>query len=186
MLSLLEENSGEAEVRSVAWRSTKALTVAMLVVFFAGTYLFNFFGIDPNAIKVFGGIILIIMGYNMIQGYGKRVNHSPKEQLAAMEREDIAIVPLAIPIAMGAGLATTLISISVEADGWMDYLSASLAIFLCSVAYWQILRNMPYIKRALGYNGLRIFNRIMGLVVGSLAAQMIVNGVVSLYQINFS
>jgi multiple antibiotic resistance protein len=185
MLSLLEEDATREEVRTVAKRSAKAVLLASLIIFGIGTYIFQFFGISPFGLKVFGGIILLMMAFNMVQGHGKRVNHSSKEAEAAQDRDDISIVPLAIPVSVGAGLATTLITMSAEATGWQDYLSATLAILICGLAYGLILQRMPYIKKKLGINGLRIFNRLMGLIVGSLAAQMVVTGLLALYH-NFT
>ena len=82
---------------------------------------------------------------------------------------------------MGAGLVTTLITMSVEAQGWKEYLSGVLAVVICSTAFLLILQRMPWIKKVLGLNGIRIFNRLMGLIVGALASQMIVNGLLALY-----
>lgn len=180
MLSLLPDDASQEEIQQTAWKSSKAAFTAMLIIFLAGTYLFSFFGISPNGLKVFGGIILFVMGFNMVQGVGKRVNHTAKDQVAAMEREDIAIVPLGIPVMVGAGMVTTLLTLSVAAESWQNYLSGAVAILICSVAGLLILRRMPLIKKTLGVNGLKVFNRLMGLIVGSLAAQMIITGALSL------
>lgn len=182
MLSLVESDTEKAEIRSIAWKNSRAVFFASLVVFLSGYYIFNFFGISPHGLRIFGGVILFLMGYNMIQGHGKRVNHSAKEQEAAKDRNDISIVPLAIPIIVGGGLVTTLINMSISAEDWTDYLSGVLAIVICSVANLLILQRAPFIKKRLGENGLKIFNRLMGLIVGSLASQMIVQGLLGLYQ----
>jgi len=186
MLGLLEENASREEVRSTAKKTTRASFIAMLVTFLLGTYIFDFFGISPDGLRIFGGTILFIMGLNMVQGHGKRVNHNVKDQEAALEREDISVVPLGIPVMVGAGLATTLINLSIAAKTWQDYVSGILAIVVCSIAALLILQRMPFIKKTLGDNGLKVFNRIMGLVVGSLAAQMFLSGVFSFYQNNFA
>mgnify|MGYP003926212991 CR=1 FL=1 len=180
MLSLLDENVTKAEIKATAGKTTKAAFITMMVIFIVGTYVFDFFGISPHGLRVFGGIILLLMGFNMVQGHGKRVNHNAKDQQAAQEREDISIVPLAIPVTVGAGLATTLITMSIEAKAWQDYVSGVSAIIICSLACLIILRRMPFIKKTLGTNGLKIFNRLMGLIVGSLAAQMIISGLSAL------
>ena len=117
-----------------------------------------------------------------VQGHGKKVNHTPKDQLAAQDRDDISVVPLAIPVMVGAGMLTTLINKSIEAQSWMDYLSGVIAIILCSIAGLLILQRMPLIKAGLGVNGLKVFNRVMGLVVGSLAAQIFLEGFFGLYK----
>jgi multiple antibiotic resistance protein len=186
MLGLLDENASKEEVRHTAKTTPRASFVAMLVTFLLGTYIFQFFGISPDGLRIFGGTILFIMGLNMVQGHGKKVNHNMKDQQAALEREDISVVPLAIPVMVGAGLATTLINLSIAAETWQDYLSGVLAIVVCSVAALLILQRMPFIKKTLGDNGLKVFNRIMGLVVGSLAAQMFLSGVFSFYHTHFA
>lgn len=182
MLTLLDKQVTKEEIYHIASKSTKAIIIAMLVLFLAGSYIFDFFGISPHGLRVFGGIILLVMGFNMVQGHGKSVNHTSKDQEAAQEREDISTVPLAIPIIVGPGLATTLLNMSVSASRWQDYVSVIVAILVCSLASLMILRRMPYINRRLGVNGLKVFNRLMGLVVGSLAVQMILRGLISLYE----
>lgn len=185
MLGLLHENAPREEINHISKKTVRAAFIAMLIAFLLGTYIFKFFGISPDGLRIFGGTILFIMGLNMVQGHGKKVNHNEKDQKAAEKREDISVVPLAIPVMVGAGLLTTLINMSIAAEKWQDYVSGLLAIIICSIAALLILKRMPFIKKALGDNGLKVFNRVMGLVVGSLAAQMFLKGIFSLYQ-NFS
>jgi multiple antibiotic resistance protein len=185
MLGLLDENASKMEIRQTATKTTRAAFVAMVVTFLLGTYIFDFFGISPDGLRIFGGTILFVMGLNMVQGHGKKVNHTDNDQKAALKRDDISVVPLAIPVMVGAGLATTLINLSIAAKTWQDYLSGTIAIIICSLAALLILRRMPFIRQTLGDNGLKVFNRIMGLIVGSLAAQMILSGMFSFYHANF-
>lgn len=182
MLGLLDEDATKSEIRRVSSKTTRAAFIAMVVAFLLGNYIFQFFGISPNGLRIFGGTILFMMGLNMVQGHGKKVNHTIKDQEAAMDRDDISVVPLAIPVLVGAGMLTTLINMSIEAQGWEDYLSGVIAIILCSIAALLILQNMQIIKKVLGLNGLKVFNRVMGLVVGSLAAQIFLEGLFGLYK----
>ncbi len=181
MLGLLDEETPQEEIRRVSSRTMRAAFIAMVIAFLLGNYIFQFFGISPHGLRIFGGTILFIMGLNMVQGHGKKVNHTAKDQMAAMDREDISVVPLAIPVMVGAGLLTTLINMSIEAEGWQDYLSGVIAIIICSISGLLILQRMPIIKKGLGVNGLKVFNRVMGLVVGSLAAQIFLEGFFGLY-----
>lgn len=177
MLSLLDEKAGKPEIKATARKHFKAVFLALLVLFLAGAYIFSFFGISLHALQAFGGIILLFMGFNMVQGHGKRINHQPKEHEAAKDLDDISVVPLAIPVTVGPGLATTLVAKSAGAADWQDYAVGVAAILISSLGGFLILRRMPYIKRKLGENGLKVFNRLMGLVVGSLGAQMIMGGI---------
>ncbi len=182
MLGLLDEDAPKEEIRRVSSKTMRAAFIAMMVAFLLGTYIFSFFGISPHGLRIFGGTILFMMGLNMVQGHGKKVNHTAKDQEAAKDRDDISVVPLGIPVMVGAGLLTTLINMSIEAEGWQDYLSGVIAIIICAIAALLILQRMPIIKKGLGVNGLKVFNRVMGLVVGSLAAQIFLEGLFGLYQ----
>ncbi len=185
MLTLVDEDTTKKEFDTIASKNSRAVVIAMIIIFLSGIYIFDFFGIRPDGLRVFGGIILLLMGFNMVQGHDKKVNHKASEQVAAQLRNDISMVPLAIPIIVGPGLATTLINLSISTKGWESYVSVISAIIICSLANYIILRRMPFIKKKLGVNGLKVFNRLMGLIVGSLAAQMVLNGMFGLYQFYF-
>ena len=182
MLTLVDDDTSKSEFKTIAAKSSKTVFLAMLILFLSGTYIFNFFGIKPDGLRVFGGIILLKMGIDMVQGHGKKANHQSTDQEAAQQRNDISMVPLSIPIIVGPGLATTLISHSISSEGWESYASAIIGILICSLANFLILSRMPFIKRKLGVNGLKVFNRLMGLIVGSLAAQMLITGAFGLYE----
>lgn len=181
MLTLVPETISHKELKSIARKNTKAVFIGMLILFLIGVYVFKFFGISPMALRVFGGLILLFMGINMVQGGDKKVNSSSGEREAAILKEDISIVPLAIPIIIGPGLATSLITIQINAVEWIDYLVTILAIVIVTLLNYSILANMNYVKKRLGVNGIKVLNRLMGLVVGSLAVQMIVYGLQELW-----
>jgi multiple antibiotic resistance protein len=122
------------------------------------------------------------MGINMVQGYDKKLNSSSREREVAMNKEDISVVPLAIPIIIGPGLATALINLNIDSKDWEDYLYTLLAIIIVTIANYLVLANMNYVKNRLGINGIKVLNRIMGLVVGSLAIQMMVQGLKELWE----
>lgn len=182
MLTLVHESTTKKEFKSIAFKNSRAVFIAMLLLYLGGTYIFSFFGIHADGLRVFGGVVLLLMAFNMVQGHGKKVNHRPQDHQAAMDKEDISVVPLAIPIIVGPGLATTLITLSVGSEKVLDYVSVALAIAICATANFLILQRMPYIKQKLGVNGLKVFNRLMGLIVGSLASQMLISGVIGLYK----
>jgi multiple antibiotic resistance protein len=181
LLTLVPEETTHNEFKAIASKNSKAVFITMAVLLLIGTYIFNFFGISANALKVFGGLILLNMGINMVRGYDKKVNSSTKEKEAAMEQEDVSVVPMAIPIIVGPGLATTLITMSIDANTWHAYVSAITAIIVCSITNYIILANISRIKKRLGVNGLKVFNRLLGLIVGSLAVQMIIIGIQALW-----
>lgn len=180
MLSILGHDATKDEIKRISIKNSKAILICMVVLFLLGSYIFDFFGIRVDAVRVFGGIILLVMGFNMVQGFEKKVNHSKQEDEAAHELDDISVVPLAIPIIVGPGLISRVITMSSNGVSTMNYTTACLAFLFVTALNYAILVNMHRIKASIGVNGLKIFNRIMGLVVGAMAIQMIVDGTVTL------
>ena len=112
----------------------------------------------------------------------EQLNELQKKNIeAAMRLADISVVPLSIPIIVGPGLTTTLINLSLTNNNWHSNMYIIIAILICSAGNYIIIRNMPHIKNRLGENGIKVFSRLMGLVVGSLAAQMFLSGAFGLY-----
>jgi multiple antibiotic resistance protein len=181
MLTLVPDTISRRELKVIAVKNTKAVFIGMMVLFLIGVYVFQFFGISPMALRVFGGLILLLMGINMVQGHDKKLNSSSREREAAILKDDISIVPLAIPIIIGPGLATSLITSQLAAKDWLDYVVTIIAIFIVTFLNYIILANMNYVKNRLGVNGIKVLNRLMGLVVGSLAVQMIIYGLQELW-----
>jgi multiple antibiotic resistance protein len=185
MVSLIGENATSKEVRDIAFKTTATVAIASLVTFYLGEYIFNFFGINVMSIKVMGGILLIIVALNMASGKMAHTRHTDEEHAEALESEDIATVPLGIPILFGPGTIATLIVLSspeIKIISLLEnYLLVSLAILIDSIIVYIILRNAIYVNKMLGVTGMKIFTRIMGLIVGAIAVQFLVFGVKGLW-----
>jgi multiple antibiotic resistance protein len=184
MLSMVSPPTS-ATIRPIAIKATLTVLVASLVTLFTGEFLFKFFGINIYSIKVIGGIILMMIAVNMAAGQSTKTRHTPEEHAEAQEKEDISIVPLGIPILFGPGVIATIIVLNNHNHQHYGYLLAyllvSAAVLLASLTVYLVLRYAGAIHRALGVTGMKIMTRIMGLVVGAIAAQFLVGGVKGLW-----
>jgi multiple antibiotic resistance protein len=105
----------------------------------AGGWIFKIFGINLPSIKAIGGVILLIIALDMIQGKELAPNNSTKDEYeAAQEKDNIAVIPIAIPILFGPGVITTIIVLSEKSKKLIDK-GASL-IKKCSL-YFKIFRS---------------------------------------------
>jgi multiple antibiotic resistance protein len=183
MLSLLDEShQNKKNIHQIASKNTIAVLFGSLAVMFIGDYVLSFLGISVDAIKVAGGFVLFLMSINMVQGANqKSINHSQEEHKHNEMRQDIAVVPLAFPVLIGPGVIAALISLKASAKDFEMLLSLVIAVLICSLLNFLILRNMLYIQRALGENGMRIFGRVMGLLVAAIGAQMLIKGVKAIW-----
>lgn len=176
-LSLLSVNITKSQINKVAFKTTFTIIIAFFVVLILGESILKIFGIDENSLKVMGGIVLILMAISMVNGTVKTKND---KSLDEKKDEDLSVIPLGIPIAFGTGLFTTIIIFKHQAQTFMDLFSISMAFCINALVFYFILKNSIYIKKYLGLTGQNIITKLMGLIVGAIAVQFIVSGIVNL------
>ena len=175
-LSLLSTNITKSQISKIAFKSTVTIVVAFIVVITTGEAILKLFGIEENSLKVMGGLVLILMAMSMVMGPAKKDEKNQDKK----NDEELAVIPIGIPIAFGTGLFTTIIIFKHQAHTFLDLVSITLAFLLNALLFYLILRNSIYIKKYLGVTGQNIITKLMGLIVGAIAVQFIVSGVVSL------
>ncbi|WP_368029004.1 MarC family protein [Arcobacter sp. s6] len=181
-LSILSPNITKTQINKVAYKSTLTIIIAFFVVLITGDMILKLFGIDENSLKVMGGIILILMAISMVNGPTTKADDSLDEK----NNEELSVIPLGIPIAFGTGLFTTIVIFKHQAQTAFDLFSISMAFCLNAVVFYLILRNSIYIKKYLGLTGQNIITKLMGLIVGAIAVQFIVGGIVNLSKVYLS
>jgi len=177
-LSLLSTNITKSEINSVAKKSTFTILIAFFVVLITGDFILKVFGIAEDSLKVMGGIILLLMAISMVNG-----NTKEKTQEEVKNNEELAVIPIGIPIAFGTGLFTTIIIFKHEAQTFVDLLSISLAFCVNALIFYLVLKNSIYIKKYLGLTGQNIITKLMGLIVGAIAIQFVISGIVNLSKV---
>jgi multiple antibiotic resistance protein len=156
-------------------------TVGILLVFFwLGIYLLNFFGIDINALRIAGGLVILSSGYGLLSGKNEQSRSVDKQRGESMEREDIAFTPMAMPMLAGPGSISYLINLYSSTDVFADRISISIAILLVGVVVFVILIYSKYLYKLLGQAGLRALSRIMGFLVMAIGTQYMISGIVAL------
>ncbi|PKI80975.1 antibiotic resistance protein MarC [Malaciobacter halophilus] len=174
-LSILSPNITKNEINKVAYKTTLTIIIAFFVVIISGEFVLKVFGIDVNSLKVMGGLVLLLMAISMINGSSGLISNSDGKP-----NEELAIIPIAIPIVFGTGLFSTIIIFKHEANNIADLASISIAYCLNAVIFYFIFKNSIHIKRYLGETGQNVITKLMGLIVGALSIQFIISGVVTL------
>lgn len=167
-----------AKRRRAALRAAVAATITLLLFAFAGRVILSVFNITLGAFQVAGGIILFLLAIDMLRAERSRVRTSPEEVREGVEKDDVAIIPLGIPILAGPGsIATVTVLMS---DAARSPVLVSILVG-CVVAVgaltFILLAAAPVLERALRQTGLHILNRVMGLILAAVAVQFVVNGV---------
>jgi multiple antibiotic resistance protein len=175
----LTANATPRAKRAIIQKTTIIAFLVLLVFAISGTLVFKFFSITIGAFQIAGGIILFSVAMGMLHATASRTKQTPEEMDEAMSRDDIAVVPLAIPIVSGPGAITTVIVLSGEARAIPSMAILFLAIVVAMVIVFAMLRNAARIQRYLGPSGLNITTRLMGLVLAAIAVQFVIRGVES-------
>ena len=175
----LTSNATPQAKRAIIRKTTIIAFIVLLVFAISGTLVFKFFSITIGAFQIAGGIILFSVAMGMLHATASRTRQTPEEMDEAMSRDDIAVVPLAIPMVSGPGAITTVIVLSGEARAIPNMAILFLAIVVAMVIVFVMLRNAARIQKYLGPSGLNITTRLMGLVLAAIAVQFVIRGVES-------
>ena len=175
----LTSNATPEAKRAIIRKTTLIAFIVLLVFAISGTLIFKFFSITIGAFQIAGGIILFSVAMGMLHARTSRTKQTPEEMDEAMSREDIAVVPLAIPIVSGPGAITTVVVLSGETRAIPNMAILFLAIVATMLIVFLMLRNAARIQRFIGPSGLNITTRLMGLVLAAVAVQFVIHGVES-------
>lgn len=179
-LSMTAGDSAE-KVRRTAQRA--CVVACGLLVFFAlfGGVIFQVFGVSLGAFRVAGGILLMVTALDMLRARTSETRSTPQEVSEGVAKEDVALVPLAIPLLAGPGaIATVMVLMSRGPQDWRSNAAVLLAVLLTFASAYLILRAAALVHRVLGASGMAILERVMGLILAALAVQFIADGARSL------
>src|SRR2546422_4043536 len=97
-------------------RRAASAVFAVLVLFAAfGNFIFKFFGVTIEAFRIVAGLLLLKIAFDMMEARPARVRHTPEEDAEGAQREEIALIPLAIPLLSGPGSISTVIALTGQA-----------------------------------------------------------------------
>lgn len=168
---------GNTHKRKLAIIKRAALTSGIILIVFTlvGHFILSFFSITVDAFRIAGGIFIAGIGLTMLNG-GKEHFRSEKARKEAHAKEDISIVPLAIPMLSGPGAITTVLVLSGEATNALDTASIICAILIVSIASYFIIAEGDTIVRRFGENKQHLLEKLMGLIVLVVGIQFVING----------
>lgn len=175
-ITMTEADSPDKRTR-MARRAALAACVTLIAFAICGDLLLRLFSITIGAFRIAGGVIIFGIGLNMLRAQSPREKQTPEEIREGAEKEDIAIIPLAIPMLSGPGAISTVIVLGQRAHTWIHTGVLLGVILLTCILSYIILRSAAWVTGYLGNTGLRIASRLMGLLLAVIAVQFILNGV---------
>ncbi|PZV18927.1 MAG: marC integral membrane family protein [Pseudanabaena sp.] len=165
-----------------------SLTVLGLLLFFmfTGASILNFFGVSLDSFRVAGGILLLIIGINIVNGTGvdaKQVAAEKETEGNLAQAKSIyrqIVIPMAMPLLVGPGVIANVILYASEAEakpGSGLYLGLIGMTILVTFLVLIILMSGKWLQTLIGDTGLSIIQRILGLFVAAIGVQFMVTGI---------
>ncbi len=173
----LTKGIDRAKQRQIARDATVYALIILLVFAIGGYGILQLFGITLAALRIGGGILLFLIGIEMVYA---RMSLT-KQPFATAEdyAEAIAVTPLAIPIIAGPGAITTVVvltgeGLSLGLAGVAIVLAAILVIII--IVYYGML-NSQIIAGGIREKEFRVVNRVLGLLLLAIGVQFIIDGI---------
>jgi multiple antibiotic resistance protein len=180
---VMTADSDRTRRQSMALRAAVTCFVVLAAFGIAGRFIFNLFGITLPAFKIAGGIILGLIGLDMVQARRSRTKETPGDTKESVEKEDIGIIPLGIPMLAGPGSISTVMVLLSQAPDWKHSVVIFSAILATAGISFLVLAAADRVRSFLGETGIRILTRLMGLLLTAIAVQFILNGLQDIHAV---
>jgi multiple antibiotic resistance protein len=166
----------ETKMRRTALRA--CIVAGGLLLFFAifGGVIFQVFGVSLAAFRVAGGILLLITSLDMLRARPSETRTSRTEEQEGVAKDDVALVPLAMPMLAGPGAIASAMVLMSKGESVLMAVPVLAAIVLTFVASYFILRASHLVQRVLKQSGITILERVMGLILAAIAVQFMADG----------
>jgi multiple antibiotic resistance protein len=164
----------------------KAVTLACLVaLFFAitGSVILNLFSISVDSLRVAGGLLLFSIAFDMMHAKVSRESITEEEISQSQEREDIWIFPIGLPLLTGPGTISTVIVLMGGTETIVQKIIIIASIILTFIMCLYIFRFSRGIHKIIGYNGMLVFTRLMGLLLAALAVNLTATGLINMFHL---
>lgn len=167
------ERSG-TESKQIAWKCAMASAITLLVVAWTGAVIMKFFGITIDSLRAAGGVIILLIGIQMLSNKSDH-RRSSTELEDAKSRPSIAVVPMAIPIVAGPGTMTAVL-VAAQHQKLVSKIEISIAIVCLSAITGLLFSYAGPMAKWLGKSGIGVVTRVMGMILAAIAMGMLAQG----------
>ena len=178
----ITENADPARRKRMARKGALTCFIVLTSFALAGQLIFRMFGITLPAFEIAGGLILLLIGLDMLQAKRSATQEASGDTEEAAAKEDAGIVPLGIPMLAGPGAISSVMVLVGQVPSLLHWEMGAIlgSIALTSLISYWILAGASRVRKVMGETGIRILVRIMGLLLVALAMQFFVNGLTDL------
>jgi len=166
-----------AQRRVLARRGAWTCAITLIAFALGGSLIFKIFGITIGAFKIAGGVLIGLNALDMVQARRSQQRETPIETAEGIQKDDIGIMPLGVPMLAGPGAISTVMVLALGAKSTAATITVYVSIVLTAVITFLVLSAASIVERRLGQTGMRILTRLMGFVLAAIAVQFIIDGI---------
>ena len=171
-----------AQRRVLARRGAWTCAITLTLFALGGSMIFTIFGITIGAFKIAGGVLMGLNALDMVQARRSQQRETAVETAEGIQKEDIGILPLGVPMLAGPGAISTVMVLALGAKTLAATVAVYVSIVVTSLLTYVVLSAASLVERRLGQTGMRILTRLMGLVLSAIAVQFILDGIKTSFQ----
>ncbi|MDQ1253924.1 MAG: multiple antibiotic resistance protein [Euryarchaeota archaeon] len=164
----------------------KAITLACFIaLFFAitGSMILKLFSISVDSLRVAGGILLFSIAFDMMHAKISGESITEEEISQSQERDDIWVFPIGLPLLTGPGTISTVIVLMGGTQIIEEKIIILVSIILTFGVSLYIFLFSRRIHKVIGYNGMLVFTRLMGLLLAALAVDLTAKGIMAIFKL---
>lgn len=159
--------------RATAIKTSFAVAVITMLIYWFGEYLFKVLGITIDAFRIGAGSVLMLTAIALVNG----PTSSSGAKKVTDDAQDITVVPLALPCIVGPGTIGAMLVMGAEGGNIVVRFTISAGIVSAVALLCLVLLLAEQLERLLKRNGIQILSKITGLMLAALSAQIIFTGI---------
>jgi len=158
--------------------AVSSCAAGLILILFAltGDFILRLFGIGLAAFQLAGGFIFFIYALQLLRLIPSGLKTSSEEEKEGIEKENVALVPLAIPMLAGPGAITAVLAWQQKMKDPLSLPLQVLTIIIACLITYLVFFFGRRIGGFLGVSGTRVVTRLMGLLLAVIAVQFMVDG----------
>ncbi len=163
--------------KKIAVKAVLISTAILILCALGGESILKIFGITLPAFQIAGGALLFLVAFDMIYARPQRSKRSSEEDVESIEKEDVAVFPLAIPLLAGPGAIVSIFILMNNAKEVVDQALVFTAVLITMALSLMILLLAKRVESLFGKIGMNTLSRLMGIVLASISVQFVLDGI---------